>query len=200
MHRAPNESMRLKPVAAFLGLETLQPMVVADVEMPARTRLFFLNWPAQIEPHHFADPLRFDPTRWSAAQGSGEAHNPRAYVQFGAGPRVCPGLHLSGVERRMVLSMLLCHFEIELVRDPAEVQEALHFTCTSDRMPARLRLRAPAATSANGRACGRTLPVRAGLTVQAAACSATVANASGQCGSGRGTGAPASSKRRNTAA
>lgn len=38
------------------------------------------------------------------------------------------------------------------------------------------------------------------LTAQAAACSATVANASGQCGSGRGTGAPASSKRLNTAA
>lgn len=94
----------------------------------------------------------------------------------------------------------LHHFEIVLVRDPAEVQQALHFTCTSDRMPVRLRLRAPAATSANGRAGGRTLPVRARLRAQAAACSATVANVSGQCGSGRGTGAPLPSKRCNTAA
>lgn len=86
------------------------------------------------------------------------------------------------------------------MRDPAELQEVLHFTCTSDRMPVRLRLRAPTATSANGRAGGRTLHVLARLTVQAAACSATVANASGQCGSGCGTGAPASSKRLNTAA
>ena len=91
-----------------------------------RARLFFLNWPAQIDPHHFADPLRFDSTRWSAAQGSGEAHNPRAYLQFGARPRVCPGRHLAAVEMRLVLSMLLRHFEIELVRDPA--QEVLHFT------------------------------------------------------------------------
>jgi len=68
------------------------------------------------------------------------------------------------------------------------------------QMSARTRLRAPEATSANGRAGGRTLPVRAELTAQVAACSATVASASGQCGSGRGTGAPASSNRRNTAA
>lgn len=143
MHRAPNEAIRLKPEPAFLGLETLRPMVVTGVETPARTRLFFLNGPAQIDPDHF---------------------------------------------------------EIDQVRDPVEVQQVLHFACTSDRMPVQLRLRAPVATSANGRAAGRTLPVRARLTAQAAACSATVANASGQCGSGRGTGAPASSKRCNTAA
>jgi len=43
MHLAPTEAMRLKPVAAFLGLETLQPMVLAVVEMPAHTCLFFFN-------------------------------------------------------------------------------------------------------------------------------------------------------------
>lgn len=135
--------MRLKPEAAFHGLETLQPMVVAGVEVPAHTRLLFLNWPAQIDPHHF---------------------------------------------------------EVDRVRDPPEVQQVLDFTCTSDRMPVRLRLRAPAATSANGRAGGPTLPVRARLAAQAAASSATVAKASGQCSSGRGTGAPSSSKSCNTAA
>ncbi len=91
-----------------------------------RARLFFLNWPAQIDPHHFADPLRFGSMRWSVAQGSGEAHNPRAYLPFGTRPQVAPWPHLAGVELRMTLSMLLRHFEIELVRDPA--QEVLHFT------------------------------------------------------------------------
>jgi cytochrome P450 len=76
-------------VAAFLGPKNVQPMVVAGVEMPARTRLFLLNWPAQIGPHHFADTLRLKPTRWSAARGRGEARNSRAYLRFGAWPRVC---------------------------------------------------------------------------------------------------------------
>jgi cytochrome P450 len=40
---APNEAMRLEPEAAFHCLETLQSMVVAGVELPARTRLFLLN-------------------------------------------------------------------------------------------------------------------------------------------------------------
>ncbi len=103
----------------------------------------------------------------------------------------------------MVLSILLRHLEVKLVRDPTEVKEVVHLTCTSNRMPVRLRLRAPTATCANCLAGDRRLTVRARLTAQTAqtaACSATVANASGQCGSGRGTGAPASSKRRNTAA
>jgi hypothetical protein len=86
------------------------------------------------------------------------------------------------------------------MRDPAELQEVLPFTCASGCVPVRLRLRAPTATSSNGHAGGCTLHVRARLTAQSAACSATVANASGQCGSGCGTGAPAASKRLNTAA
>ncbi|MBI3156144.1 MAG: hypothetical protein HYZ20_12120 [Burkholderiales bacterium] len=135
--------MRLTPEAAFLGLETLRPMVVAGLEMQAHMCLLFLDWPAQIDPHHF---------------------------------------------------------EINLERDPAEMEQVLHFTCTSGLMQVRMRLHAPAATSANGRAGGCTLPVRARLTAQAAACSATVDNVSGQCGSGRGTGAPSSSKSCNTAA
>jgi len=115
------------------------------------------------------------------------ASSPRVYLQF-------------GVELRMVLSMFLHHFEIEQVRGRAEMQEVLHFPWTSERTPVLLCLRAPAVFCANGCAGGRALPVWARLKAQAAACSAAVAKASGQSCSGHGTGAPASSKRRNTAA
>ncbi len=139
-----SEAMRLKPVVALIGLEAREAMVVDGVEVPPRTRLFFLNRPAQLDARHFAGPDRFDPGRWLHTQ-EGSAHNPRAYLQFGAGPRVCPGRHLAGVELRLVLSMLLRQFEVELACEPAAVRELLHFTNTPDRMPVRLKLRQPRA-------------------------------------------------------
>ena len=68
-----------------------------------------------------------------------QPHDARAYVQFGAGPRVCPGRHLAGVELRLVLSMLARNFSMELAADPAEVKEVLAFTMMPSAMPVRLK-------------------------------------------------------------
>lgn len=69
------------------------------------------------------------------------AHNPRAHLQFGAGPRVCPGRHLAAVEMRLVLSMLARNFEVELACEPHEIREVLAFTMMPERMPVRLHAR-----------------------------------------------------------
>jgi cytochrome P450 len=65
----------------------------------------------------------------------------RAYLQFGAGPRVCPGRHLATVEMRLALSMLMQSFTIELAIDPAKIQEVQAFTMVPDTMPVRLKPR-----------------------------------------------------------
>jgi cytochrome P450 len=185
------EATRLRPVAPFLGLAARREMVIGDVVVPKGTQVMTLFRPAQTSARHFSEPLRYDPMRWQrgrgghggaggpAAQGAAgangaggadggngvmgpSAHDPRAYLQFGAGARVCPGRHLAGVEMRLVLSMLLKHFEIELACDPGEIEEVQNFTVTPSKMPVRLRPRRlplesapaqPAAHAAVGARC-----------------------------------------------
>jgi cytochrome P450 len=139
------EATRLRPVVAFLILDARGDEQVGDLAVPAGTRLFFMMRPQATDPAHFEDPLAFRPERWTdgAARGEG-AHEPRAHNQFGAGPRVCPGRHLAGIEMRLVLSMLMRHFEIELACDPKEIDEVCAFTVVPSRMPVRLRLRSDA--------------------------------------------------------
>jgi cytochrome P450 len=128
------EALRLRPVVPFNGYETLRDTTVAGIAVPARTKLFFINRPSMTDPARYPEPQRYDPGRWDR-EG---AHDSRAFLQFGAGPRVCPGRHLATVEMRLVLSMLLAGFELELACDPTEIDEVNAFTMMPSRMPVRL--------------------------------------------------------------
>jgi cytochrome P450 len=141
---AAHEATRLKPIVPLLFLEPNEDVVLDGVALPAGTPLFFLLRPAMLAPTHFASPLDYRPDRWAPGHALG-AHDPRAYVQFGAGPRVCPGRHLAGVEVRMVLAMLLRNFTLELATDPAEVREVMAFTMMPSVMRVRLHARAQSA-------------------------------------------------------
>jgi cytochrome P450 len=143
------EATRLRPVASIHSFEPLEDVVVGDVALPKGTRMFFLSRPAMLDEQHFVDPQRYDPQRWMRRQEpgtqSGEtrgAHDVRAYLQFGAGPRVCPGRHLATVEMRLALSMLMKEFTIELTIDPAQINEVQQFTMVPDTMPVKLTPRA----------------------------------------------------------
>ncbi len=138
------EATRLRPIAPFMGLEPLQDRVLGDVALSAGTPVFLLLRPAMLDGRHFSDPQVFDPTRWTHERTAAQ-HNPRAYMQFGAGPRVCPGRHLAGVELRLVLSMLVRNFTLELATDAASIRETMSFTMVPSHMPVRLRLREPLA-------------------------------------------------------
>jgi cytochrome P450 len=141
------EATRLRPVASVHSFEPLEDVRVGDVELPAGTRMFFLARPAMLDEKNFAAPQRYDPYRWMktgerrSERGEGGAHDVRAYLQFGAGPRVCPGRHLASVEMRLVLSMLMANFSMELATDPANIEEVQAFTMVPSAMPVRLMLR-----------------------------------------------------------
>jgi cytochrome P450 len=139
------EATRLRPVASVHSFEPLEDMVVDNVALPKGTRMFFVARPAMVDEKHFADPQRYDPWRWMKRgehEGDEKAHDVRAYLQFGAGPRVCPGRHLATVEMRLALSMLMNSFTIELAIDPAKIQEVQAFTMVPETMPVRLKPRA----------------------------------------------------------
>ncbi len=136
-----NEATRLKSTIPLIFLETVTDVVLGDVALPAGTPLFFLLRPAMQDPGHFGRPGDFMPERWAAGHENVQPHDNRAFVQFGAGPRVCPGRHLAGVEMRLVLSMLARNFTLEHAGDPAEIREVMAFTMKPSAMPMRLRAR-----------------------------------------------------------
>lgn len=135
-----HEATRLKPVVPALYLETVTDTVLGDVALPPGTPIFFLLRPPMLDGGHFADPAAFMPERWATGHHL-HPHDTRAYTQFGAGPRVCPGRHLAGVELRLVLSMLARNFTLELAIDPATITEVSAFTMRPSAMSVRLRPR-----------------------------------------------------------
>jgi cytochrome P450 len=144
------ESLRLKPPAPFLFIESLREAEVAGVLIPAGTRLMLLTRHAALKAGSFARPLAFDPERWMSRDDP--AHS-KAFLAFGAGPRFCPGRNLAFLEGKAALATLARNFEITL--DPAAppVREQFRFTMLPQGLRVRLRQRpAPNAEAADASA------------------------------------------------
>jgi cytochrome P450 len=139
---AATEASRFKPTIPILMFEATEPTVLDGVALPVGSRATVLQRHVMQDPRNFEDPQRYDPERWIRARDERPgAHEPRAYLQFGAGARVCPGRHLAGVELRLVLSMLARNFTARLDGAPNEIEEVLAFTMMPSTMPVRLSLR-----------------------------------------------------------
>ena len=135
------EATRLKPIVPVFFKEALADKVLGDVAVPAGTPVFFVLRPAMLDEQRFGHASTYLPERWGDERDASLAHDARAYVQFGAGPRVCPGRQLAGVEIRLVLSMLCRNFTMELATERESIGEVMAFTMMASAMPVRLRSR-----------------------------------------------------------
>ena len=132
------ETARFKPVVPLLYLEPTKDVVLGNVSLPSGTPLLFMLRPSMLNGRHFGRPSEFLPERWSAGHLEVQPHDSKAYAQFGAGPRVCPGRFLAAVEMRLVLSMLSRNFSMELATAPESIKEIAAFTMMPSTMPVRL--------------------------------------------------------------
>ncbi len=135
-----HEAMRLKPVAPFLVVQALKTQRIGTLEVPPDTLLWCALRPPAMEARHFPDPERFDPARW--LEGGNAAR--RVSMPFGAGPRTCPGRYLALVEMKLLLAMLLAHFDIESVSAPGGglARERMSFTMVPVGLGMRVKGRA----------------------------------------------------------
>jgi cytochrome P450 len=132
------ETSRFKPVVPLIYLEPIVDVVLGNVSLPSGTPLFFMLRPSMLDSKRFGRPDEFLPERWSSGHLDVQPHDSKAYDQFGAGPRVCPGRYLAGVEMRLVLSMLSRNFSMELATSPGSIKEIAAFTMMPNTMPVRL--------------------------------------------------------------
>lgn len=98
--------------------------VVDGYRIPAGTTVILNVWGLQHDPSHFTNPDKFDPDRYAGktALAPEYAASPdyanRDHYVYGAGRRICPGMHLA--ERNMFLGMakMLWAFDIKPKADP----------------------------------------------------------------------------------
>lgn len=136
------ESMRLQPVVPLSGVEALADTEVAGVRIPTGTRLMLLHRYAGLQDVQLADEFR--PERWLDGEDELEAPSQKSFLNFGAGPRFCPGRNLAFLEAKTALGMIARNFEIELDPTAAPVTELLGFTMSPKGLRVRLRERVPA--------------------------------------------------------
>ena len=140
-----NETLRLKPVAPFMPMESIKDMVIGDVAVSAGTLIWGVQRHDGMDPTRVAQPEAFEPQRWL---DEGNAHGAETSLKhlpipFGAGPRVCHGRHLALTEIKMATAMLMTHFDLASVDTPDGLppRELMAFTMAPVGLHMRLRQR-----------------------------------------------------------
>ncbi len=139
-----NETMRCKPVGGHLFLEPNEDIQIRDVFVPKGTPILALNGYVGTQEVNFADAKAFRPERWlQDAQEDEAAHNTRAFMPFGAGPRFCPGRKLAMLQIKMVTAMLCRDFEVVRPKDALPMEDIYNFTVGPTHVFASFRPRRP---------------------------------------------------------
>ena len=131
-----HETMRLKPVAPILVLQTLREMNVGDVQVPKGMTVVTLLRHDGVSEAQLPRAAAFEPERWL-----GENSLKRLSMPFGAGPRICPGRYLALLEMKMAIASLLGGFDIQSVESPGGIEAAERLAFTMMPVGLRMRLR-----------------------------------------------------------
>lgn len=74
-----------------------------------------------MDPEYYPDPEKFDPSRFEKEQ---VLQRPTcAYMPFGEGPRICPGLRFGKMQAKVGLVALLTHFKFSMTDKTPDVIE-----------------------------------------------------------------------------
>ncbi|XP_070563908.1 cytochrome P450 4F2-like isoform X2 [Ptychodera flava] len=107
------ESLRVTPAVPMIARELTKPVELPDGRVfPIGMQISLNIYALHRNIHVWDDPEVYDPLRFH--QDALENKSPYAFVPFSAGPRNCIGQNFAMSEMKMVLSVLLYHFEFSL--------------------------------------------------------------------------------------
>ncbi len=135
------ETLRLYSVASgSTSLEAQRDTVIEGKVIPRGTKVFWSMLAAGRDPEVYSRPEEFLPERW--LEKSTE-NSPLPMIDFGSGSHRCLGEHLSMLEATVMLALLLCYFDWELVNGRSSLEQLQQnlLIYPSDGMPVRFRLR-----------------------------------------------------------
>jgi cytochrome P450 len=106
------ESMRLFPPAWVIGRRNVVDYVVNGYTVPQYSLILMSPWVVHRDPRYFAEPLQFDPGRWTSE--SKDRRPKFSYFPFGGGPRVCIGESFAWTEGVLVLATIAQRWKLRL--------------------------------------------------------------------------------------
>ncbi|KAH0841493.1 putative Cytochrome P450 oxidoreductase [Fonsecaea pedrosoi] len=149
------ETLRWSPTTTLIVPHaTFSDEIYNGYRIPRAAEIVVNAWAVNNNPNIYDDPRRFDPARFiNDAQSSFEAsQNPdvtkRDHFTFGAGRRICAGIHLADVTTFLAVSRLLWGFDITPAPGQTSLPDPLLRTAGLVSMPlpfpARFEPRSPA--------------------------------------------------------
>jgi cytochrome P450 len=116
-----SEVLRLYPPTwLFVRMARAQDELPSGAVIPAGTKVYLSQYVTQRDARFFADPDRFDATRFSeAALGTRPAFS---YFPFGGGPRLCLGETLDRTEATLILASIVPRLRFEPLAPPRAIR------------------------------------------------------------------------------
>ncbi|KAK8468472.1 hypothetical protein PHAVU_006G039800 [Phaseolus vulgaris] len=108
------ETLRLyPPVPLLVQRETIKECSIEGYEIPEKTLVYVNAWAVHRDPETWNDPEEFYPERFLDSKVDFRGYD-MELIPFGAGRRVCPGIHMGIITMELVLANLLYSFDWEL--------------------------------------------------------------------------------------
>ncbi|CAL1376529.1 unnamed protein product [Linum trigynum] len=108
------EVLRLHPtLPLLLPRENQEKVQICGYDIPSKTKVIVNGWAIGRDPDRWVDPGKFYPERFldSSIDYKG---NDFELIPFGAGRRMCPGMHSAVAVVKLTLANLLFHFDWKL--------------------------------------------------------------------------------------
>ena len=136
------ESMRLYPPAWAMGRRALRDFALGPYWLPARTTVLMSQYVLHRDARYYADPLRFEPERFTA---EAKAARPKfAYFPFGGGARQCIGESFAWMEGALILATIGQQWKLRL--EPGQKIEPQPLITLRPRYGLRMRVERRGAT------------------------------------------------------
>ncbi|KAJ0969464.1 hypothetical protein J5N97_022341 [Dioscorea zingiberensis] len=108
------ETLRLHvPVTMLLPREAKEACKIGEYEVPAGTRVMINAWAMARDPKYWENPESFSPERFENNTMDFKGTN-YAFIPFGAGRRMCPGISFGVANMEIALAQLLYYFNWKL--------------------------------------------------------------------------------------
>lgn len=131
------EALRLCAPVPALPRKAMRDCEYKGFRIPAGHMIEISPWFTHTHPGYWADPLRFDPERFSEARAEDKAH-PFLWVPFGGGAHKCIGLHFGEMEVKAILHQLLLRYRWSVPEGYEMRQDFTSLPIPKDRLPVRL--------------------------------------------------------------